>query len=378
MKFRLVLSQFFVYFFIVFSIAHNLFGSKENLLFLRLAQGCGVLSFFWVIWNFKSFRWKNSFSFRLLLVLSMSIVLVNLINGQLDLFSIVYPLSFFSISFLIRESNVSLTFFLVLTILVYSWLGYEAVNGISPNDWVKGSRNHVSVLVIYLVILTQLIVLFKYGGGSLITHAILPFGALIFSVLAIGRGGIISCGLLLIFSVNHLIFKNRKVNLNVLILLIGIFFVGIWFFNILDVLNQFDIFNQYLYKFENQGFKSEDREYLIYSYINSLSTLDFFIGNWDFSLLDLTLHNSYLHWHMKYGLGSLFFCLIILRKMWHLISLNFSIFLILLVVLFRSWSDQILVSDGILFGLPFFTALNWQDKISLKSSHRHLSNNSFT
>lgn len=378
MKFRLVLSQILVYPFFVFSVAHNIFGSKENLLLLRLAQGCGVLSFFWVIWNFESFRWKNSFSFRLLLVLTISIVLVNLMNGQLDLFSIVYPLSFFSISFLIRDSNVSLTFFVVLTIVVYSWFGYVAINEISPNEWVKGSRNHVSVLVIYMVILTQLIVLIKYGGGNLITHAILPFGSLIFSVLAIGRGGIISSGLLFIFSVLHLYFKNKKMQFNILILFIGIFFVGIWFFNLLDVLNQFDIINQYLYKFETQGFESEDREYLIYSYINSMSLLDFFIGNRDFPLIDLTLHNSFLHWHLKYGIGSLFFCIIVIRKMLHLMSFNFSIFLILLVILFRSWSDQILVSDGILMGLPFFSALSWQDKISLKSSNRHFSNNSFT
>lgn len=165
---------------------------------------------------------------------------------------------------------------------------------------------------------------------------------------------------------------------NILILFIGIFFVGIWFFNLLDVLNQFDIINQYFYKFETQGFESEDREYLIYSYINSMSLLDFFIGNRDFPLIDLTLHNSFLHWHLKYGIGSLFFCIIVIRKMLHLISFNFSIFLILLVILFRSWSDQILVSDGILMGLPFFSALSWQDKISLKSSNRHFSNNSFT
>lgn len=156
------------------------------MLLLRLAQGCGVLSFLGYL-EFWKFPLEKFFSFRLLLVLTISIVLVNLMNGQLDLFSIVYPLSFFFNFISYSWFKCFFNVFVVLTIVVYSWFGYVAINEISPNEWVKGSRNHVSVLVIYLVILTQLIALIKYGGGNLITHAILPFGSLIFSVLAIGR-----------------------------------------------------------------------------------------------------------------------------------------------------------------------------------------------
>lgn len=84
----------------------------------------------------------------------------------------------------------------------------------------------------------------------------------------------------------------------------------------------------------------------------------------------LTFHNSYIHWHFTYGFGSVLILIIVMRSIVKSFMREVYLNLLLIVLLVRSFSDQILLSDGILFGLPLFLIITINDrKNSVLSFH---------
>jgi hypothetical protein len=364
MNYKKGISQLLIFSFVVFSVLHQLSGKKDDLVLLRVAQVIGSFSLLWFFSIVNVRRFFNSMSFRILIVAIISAFTVNFLRGEFYILNTIYALSFFAIANLITYSDVSDKFFIFFSVSVFLWLGYLAISGLPPSEWLKGSRNHVSILAIYLVILTQLIRLRKCGTASIITHFVLPFCALVLSTAAIGRSGIITSGILFITSLFWLLHtsKYRIYKFIMLFAVVG----GVGFY----VFQNIQVGDDYLYKFETKGFDLAEREDVIANYINNISFLEFFIGPVDRDNLydDITLHNSYLHWHLSYGFGSIIIVLMIFGFISRVMRKYPWIAFTLIIILLRSFSDQILLSDGILMGLPLFLIFQWDDLAKTSSN----------
>ena len=213
-------------------------------------------------------------------------------------------------------------------------------------------------MVIYLVLLTQLVGIKSGRYNPVVSFVFLPVLGFVFSALAISRSGILTTGFLVIVSLFSLFshsggFKNISLALAFLILLTGVISSS-----------QIDVIGSYFYKFDTKGLELAEREDVIDAYFNSITPFSFFFGpkNLDKISGDITLHNSYLHWHASYGFGSIVIIGYILVFMRRIVFAFPLIFWLTLVLLFRSFSDQILLSEGILMGLPLFMCLAWNDK----------------
>lgn len=363
------MNRIIIIIFYLCSILHALFGEKEWLFFLRIAQIFGLIAFVrvWSLMGVNLFEFRSIIrlnGFKVCLLAIASTILIGFINFRLTILPVIYPISFLGVSLLISKTKLKINIFIFISFLVFILLSYYFKIGMSPTEWVKGSRNHVSVLVLYISIMPLLIHKLNNGGTHLIINIILPILAFTFSLFAIGRSGIMVSGIYLLgnmylYLINH---KNKyKILLMVLIVL---------YIMSNEIMNYFEILNNdYLYKINNRGLQLEARQDIIDYYFSKINfiTIFFSIDNLELSeKLGLTLHNSYLSWHFRFGFFSFIILYISLKSLFQSLKANKSIALILLVILIRSFTDQILLTEGILLGLPFILSLtidNYKQKI---------------
>ena len=253
-----------------------------------------------------------------------------------------------------------------ISAIVFGLLSYYALIGVSPQEWVKGSRNHVSVLVLYISIVPSLIYQLSNRGAHLILNIIFPTIALSLSIIAIGRSGIIVSSIYFLGNIYFYLNNYKYKYASFLIISLGLLIFSY------ELKSSFELINDvYLYKINNRGVKLESRQEIIDYYLSKLNffTLIFSLESLNLKeKMDLTLHNSYLCWHFKYGFFSFLILYISLRSFFKSLLRNKKLALILIVILTRSFTDQILLTEGILLGFPFILSLimvNTKNKINL-------------
>lgn len=338
-----------------------MFGEKEFLFFLRFAQVFGLISFFRLIFleggNLINSRVKlKSYPYIFTFLAIIGLILTGLLNSRLLILSLIYPISFFSISYLIIITKPSHKPFTFISILVFLTLIFYYVNGLSPTEWVKGSRNHISVLLIYTTIIPILLNELNTRKSNLTVNVIFPLLSLALSITAVGRSGILSSAVLFSGSIYYYLTNTERFRY-----LLYPFFILLFSSFYFLLLPYIDFINDsYLYKFNNRGIQLESRQEIINFYISQID-LKSFIFSFDnikqVQYLGLTFHNSFIHWHFSYGIFSVFLFLLTIRSFIKLIRHNIYLSILFLVIILRSFTDQILYSDGILIGLPFILIL---------------------
>ena len=152
------MNKIIIIIFYIFSILHALFGEKEMLFFLRIAQIFGLIAFIrvWSLMGINLFQSKSIIrlnGFKVCLLAIFSTILIGFINFRLTILPVIYPISFLGVSLLISKTKLKINIFIFISFLVFSLLCYYFLTGVPQSDWVKGSRNHVSVLVLYISIM---------------------------------------------------------------------------------------------------------------------------------------------------------------------------------------------------------------------------------
>lgn len=354
------MNRIIVIFFYTFSILHSLFGEKDFLLFLRLAQFSGLIAFL-IVLNQKDtnlFKSKSIISLTGYKVSFLAIggtLIIGFLNLRLNISSIIYPISFIGVSLLTIISKPKLNIFIFLSFLVFLLFFYYALTGVNSSLWVKGSSNYVSVLVLYISFVPLLIHKINKGGVNLILNIIFPLLALCFSLIAIGRSGIIVSTIFFLGNLT-LYFRDHKHKFMILSIFIIFFaFLSSKLYSYIDFIT-----NEYLFKLINKGTTSDVRKDIVDYYFSKINfrTLLFSIDNLDLDKkMGVTLHNSYLSWHYKYGFFSFVIFYITILSFFKSLKRDKVLSIILIVILIRSFTDLILLTEGILFGFPFILAL---------------------
>lgn len=242
--------------------------------------------------------------------------------------------------------------------LIYHWVVYESFLFVFEHS----SANLISFVLISLCVLFYILnnnnELSIKGKIIEILPALLT---LIFSVLAQGRGGIISSILLLI----GIIFMYfHKKNIKRKFFFIGIFtLISIYFINILDTYGVENLlYKLNLEKFVIKGMEGDGREEILYNYIGDLNFSRILLGTEWSNIYNYfhsgNLHNSYLRGHLMFGI------LFIILLLTILISILLSIYkkyyfvpLLLIPILIRGYTDTVLLPgyfDFIILYLIFF------------------------
>ena len=357
------IDRLLIYSFFAFSVMHQIIGAKDDLFFLRIAQLTGMSSFFRIVFSdeiSRVLRRSHHLSFKILLVCIASTLVVELFNDRLYLLDLIYPLSFFSVSYLIIKTRPSPTFFLVVSVITFAFLFSKYIQGYPPAEWVKGSRNFVSVLCIYLTITTILVSNLFTKETKLAIYFGLPLMTVVFSVLALGRSGIISSILILIVSSLHFINSKGRQHLSKYFFLLIVLGLGIFVYQYIDFIE-----SSFLYKFERKGIELDERGDVISMYLNNLDLYTFLFSyeslDWIFTVQGITLHNSYLHWHFSFGFGAFIILFLILKSGASTYKTSKYLAFLLGIILIRSFSDQVLLSDGILLGFPLILLIMIND-----------------
>ncbi|MDA7537420.1 hypothetical protein N9292_02730 [Akkermansiaceae bacterium] len=363
------MNKIIIYSFYIFSVVHSLFGEKDNLLYLRCAQTMGMIAFFRVAFlsytnriDLRVIRSGNAFKICFLAIFAT--FGISLVNLRFNVFPIVYPVSFLSISILFLITNLKTNHFVYIALFVYALFLFYHLQGDPAGDWVKGSRNYVSVLALYLAMIPLIQSIINGEEKNLIVNIILPIGALIFSIIAIGRSGIVVSGIYLVGNL-YLYFINHRLRG---IMLPTISVIGVFVFNQAYPLMELVRFD-YLYKFQTKGLILDARLDLITYYISLIDFRTLIFSTPDLQLrerMGMTLHNSYLSWHYQFGFFAFIILAITLKVCFFTVLRYKYLALLLVVILVRSFSDQILLTDGILFGLPFILSVTLAENYKLK------------
>jgi len=350
------INNFLIFSFVLFSLLHQLIGDKDDLFYLRVAQAIGLVSFVRVMF----LKWSEDPFFRetaairsvklILAICVISSMMIEFAHSRFYFLNLIYPISFGAVSMLVYVVRPSVVPFVTLSVLVQLWVFSKFFAGLSPNDWVKGSRNYVSVVVMYTVLVPFLIAKLRPKEDWKTELLFLSMGALALSVFALGRSGILACLMLVGVNVYNGLRGARRV-FSVGVILIVVSFASYWVYVNLD-----SISSVFLYKFETRGFESQERSMIIKNYFDRLDAYSLLFSYPDITRFltvhGITLHNSYLHWHFSYGIGAVLVLNVIVGAAYKLLSAQVDVFVVLIVLMMRSYTDQILLTEGVLLGLP--------------------------
>ncbi len=186
-------------------------------------------------------------------------------------------------------------FLFVASIIIFRWITIGDSGAITVN-----SRNYISF---YWLLYVVPIIVTRWKEGKAIPMWI-PISSFVVAVLAIGRGGIIMTSFFLLGSLSNIVIKGKHKFM--LIILIG--FSALLILNYLMELDNIEMFFE---RFEDKGVSSEARDIGWIEYIASLEDIrNFLLGTpikqlgYVYSVLDGSLHNSYLTLHSRLGLVS--------------------------------------------------------------------------
>lgn len=242
---------------------------------------------------------------------------------------------------------------------IISFFLINIITGVNPNEVFSVSRNSISVF---------LLIFFCYYLISAIQnnlkYSLLPLIICFFiSIWAMGRGGIISLGVLLFFMP---FCKYRNFNFKVISFYLLIIIIAYYAYIYL----QDTFMTNSISRFQSMGISQNGREGPNSFYMSSLndSWFNFFYGvslpgNYQFEVLDLNPHNSLIRLHIYYGLGGfIIMCVLIINSIFKYISNNNFVYILLIgVLLIRSTVDSTAFHgpfDGIIYYLIFSTIYN--------------------
>lgn len=303
-------------------------------------------------------RYDNSFIILFSVIMSSFYLFSQFMNSTGYYFGFFYCYFFSGFAiFLVREEvnlkTIRLFFYLISVYLISLFL-----RGIPTQLWALYSENHISIFILFFGIFI-IALTYKQKEEVYISDLILIF---IICVMANGRSGIAS-------SVFLLIFLGLKYNLKKMIPLLCISLILTIYF--LDF-----ILNNIFREFAFEGAKSFERLFIMYEYFDRIDLATFFTGipyqSFDnLKSYNLAFHNSYISIHSEYGIGLLFLLAVILAL---LITSKERYFygIILVVILFRSYTDSILITNGLFMGALLFYVLNEMYFTSFNYKHQIL------
>ncbi|WP_461764512.1 hypothetical protein [Myroides sp. LJL110] len=204
------------------------------------------------------------------------------------------------------------------------------------------SVNYVSVVMIMNVVVVNSIERIQKEKISIMPSIL----ALLFSLLAMGRAGILCTFLLvcnsLYFSWNSYT-RNQKIGLFILLLIPIVFVVLFKGDMLVDYISNLSV----LERFDERGMVSPSRDILKKEYLDNLDIRNIllgynFIDNQWFIHYGQNPHNSYMRLHHFFGFCFLIVIGFILKQVVQLFKIDKFLCIMALVIFLRSWTDSVL------------------------------------
>ncbi len=340
--------------YIMLNVLYYILVLEGNQIFLytRIIQILGALLFFnelRCLIYFKQYISAENI-FINLMILFLGALFVGFFHGQfLNVLILVNFLGFygFGLFFSRRVSELKYLkyiFFSVSLLFIYYFL-----TGKPPTYWSTHSQNHVSILILALLCFYYLGNYSKKPNSIYILPSLL---ALLVSILALGRSGIITSSVIILGIVVLNLFRKSYYDFTKLVPIIFLFVI-------LTLANNSDykyiIFN----RFYSENIISEGRDFVISYWLQEMSHLKSFFFGVDLSYLknsyNLSSHNSYISTHSKFGIFSLLLIIQYVLTIKKLLITNHFLLLLLIAVSIRSITDNILFANTFLFGAIFYS-----------------------
>ncbi|KAB2814332.1 hypothetical protein [Phaeocystidibacter luteus] len=221
------------------------------------------------------------------------------------------------------------------------------VNGVSIKVWLNGSYNHISVVTLFLV---SMYYIEKDRSKDDKSIGLVPAGlTVVFCLVSTGRSAILSSGLLLALAYLHDYISPKRGARAVVIIAIALYLINAYLL---------DVILDYSEKFQEQGFTEEGRLIVFSQFLTDIGEWRslFFGVNYNrlYEEQNLTIHNSYLSMHSRFGIVAIVFFVMtakLIRRSYKYYKLGL---VLLLPILLRSFTDTILISDGFLMGSLYF------------------------
>lgn len=329
------IKSYFISYLLFFQfISYFLYLKFENYIFLLCYFFIGFASLFTIRKVSKSILLMFIFVISIFLIFSMfsreNSFILNAYNLLLGVFA-------FLSAYILYVSDRFHTYIKVM-FWAYSLmiLYYFYMFGLSDPDlyndiFVKGSRNYVSAIYIFLLCLLIL----SYDKGNIRVPVVYPMVTFIGCIILYGRSGIIISFAIMMY----LYFFNKRYLLFKVVVIIAVIFLVV--FNIEQIMLFFVEKTSFSY-----GVESE-RTVMIQEYKNGiLYSLDNFILGFKLDgccatikFFDSNPHNSFIAGHIRYGIFHLIFVLSVL--IYILFSGNLLYIFISLVYFFRLFLDQL-------------------------------------
>jgi hypothetical protein len=282
-------------------------------------------------------------------------------DSSLNLATVLINLSLGCYIFL-RGLNVRYVFLFMM--IIFLSLGFRSyTSGGDPfNVLSSGSNNYISVIVLSMVLLYYAM---AYKFEKLVSF--MPaFIALVFSVWAGGRSGIISSVLLLLGLFFYNLFCIKKKGSLSLYYAISILVVVALLLENFVVFYDVEDPNSFLWRF-TMDMSSDGRLQIFKSYIQDMTVLQAIFGRGsDFiqNKLGMSVHISYIQWHVSFGLFAFFLYVLVFWAYLKMFFINKLYTVLMTVLLVRGSSDHILLTGGFCFGilLVFFCLKSFAPK----------------
>ncbi|MBP3366695.1 MAG: O-antigen ligase family protein [Treponema sp.] len=309
-----------------------------NLLLYAFGFICFLFYFFRAIEGRIRFCFKTFF---LVICLLINIIFVINYNQNLSFFSVFIAASYFGAALLMNNTVIKSKLSYLPFIFNCFYLALFYIRDRSfVNVFADQSVNYVSIMMILSLFP---IYISQYQNGLKRSNYGVICISIFFSVLALGRGGILSCILLLFLTIYYRIF-NEKLKRNA-ILMVMVVMVGIIFMGLLAVI--LPRLLGHLPGFQEKGMDSNGRLLVwgIWLAKNFSSAKGIIFGeNVISNIPDVFphLHNSYLMFYADYGLIGFLFCIFCLIKLGAFLhKTNTSLFSLFFVFCFRAFTDVV-------------------------------------
>lgn len=350
---------YLVHVFFITILLYYIFGTKTDLLLLRISQLIGLILFILnmpFLFKNNNFKLDIRFSnFNLILLFTFSsLIMCKIVNKNFYIFDIIYPLLFFGVVVSLIRLKLNYKFTIFLYCFIHLFLFYKFLTQPNPDLWVRGSSNQVSVLLLPITLLFY-IEKFRRKENLSVFPAIPPF---LLCIIAQGTGGIICSFLLLCV----LIYNNIKSKYFVKVVIFTIFVIFLYLVSSKLSLILL-LFREFINTFILLSQGTEPRLGVIYFYFSSMGLYELLFGNkvaldqYE-NMTSLSSHNSFLSIHSSIGFGIFILLFLTLFKTFRLYSSNSKIlFFMLAIIVLRGCTDNILYQGHILFSIPFYYIL---------------------
>lgn len=236
---------------------------------------------------------------------------------------------------LIKNIHILFCFYIIISILILD---------IAPANVMKNSYNHISIVSIGLLVISNL----KYNPHDRNLFLFQIYLTLVVCLISIGRSGILSSFFLTIISSIYFI-NNSKISTGKKRALRFTFLISIIIATIL-FLN-----TSYAIRFIASSINLSGRDVIFSNYFSLMGVREFFLGHDIFftrEVIDpsLSIHNSYLGIHQSAGILGLGLLIIMIFTAPLLFKKNFIYFLLYSTILLRAFTDNIIYTSGFIYG----------------------------